>query len=845
LPAEESRIALFEGSCFFRSLGLLSALFLFGCALEEPVEFEVFRDEFGTPHVFADSNYGVFYGYGYVVAEDRLYQMEMLKRTVTGRVAEVLGDEFASLDVHIRTGYDLPSVRRQIRALSESDLELLQAYADGMNFRIDQVLANSKQLLPLEFDQNDFLPQHWTTFDVAMTFVGAIAHRYSDFNSELDNLKLLQSLVKSRGEQEGKKAFLASKWLLEPSSPATVEDSPNTEQASPPASLPEYIRGLPKISLGTTRVLLDESGRYAAITDTPETAELYSRARAKNGFASSPEFAFASNLWAVNQGVADAQAIFINGPQFGFSKPSYVYGIGLHGGDFKVVGNTLLGLPALLFAHNGRMAWGSTAGLSDLVDVYIEQLNPNNPEEYLHNDSYVGFTAWTETIRVRNSPDMQVKARRSIHGMVTLHDKERNLAYTRARAWEGRELATLMAWVHLAREDSMQGFRQRIGDIATNINFYYMDTNGQLGYVHAGRYPMRADGHDPRLPVPGTGAWDWTGFRPYSDNPHVHNPASGYLVNWNNRPRDDWISSDLWAVNWGRGDRVQLLLDELAQTPVKNLQTLWSINKAVSLQDVSAPFLLPYLEEALQNVQLQPIEERAAAALLEWDRQWRANEQNLYGDGATLMETWLNEILRLTFGDDMDEKAYAFYSPTNTPVHELGASMNLGPGVKIMIRNMDYLSRGQVPEYDFFNGEGYRSLLVQGFRNAVERLQTEQGKTVSLWTLPAFPMQWKPYNFRGVPQASESMPVEHPFYMNRGSENNIFVALGNSFIGYDVIPPGQSGHSRNSGEALVHTFDQLKLYTNYKYKTIPFTREQVEGVGLRHVTVKGKRKSSQ
>ena len=90
---------------------------------------EIFRDQYGTPHVFADSNYGVYYGYGYVVATDRLFQMEMLKRTVHGRVAEVLGEEFLDLDTLIRTSYDHRAVRKQLDDLAPEDREILEAYA--------------------------------------------------------------------------------------------------------------------------------------------------------------------------------------------------------------------------------------------------------------------------------------------------------------------------------------------------------------------------------------------------------------------------------------------------------------------------------------------------------------------------------------------------------------------------------------------------------------------------------------------------------------------------------------------------------------------------------------------
>ena len=139
-----------------------------------------------------------------------------------------------------------------------------------------------------------------------------------------------------------------------------------------------------------------------------------------------------------------------------------------------------------------------------------------------------------------------VMARRSVHGMVLAHDPARGIAWARARAWEGAAVQDLMAWVWLATDQTLETAEARIADKTTNINMYTMDKTGRLGYVHSGRYPERAPGHDPRLPAPGDGSMDWRGMRPYADNPKIRDPEQGYIVNWNNRPAADWVSSDLW-----------------------------------------------------------------------------------------------------------------------------------------------------------------------------------------------------------------------------------------------------------------------------------------------------------
>ncbi len=593
----------------------------------------------------------------------------------------------------------------------------------------------------------------------------------------------------------------------------------------------------------TRRVVLDGNGRFAGTTAQPGAAELL-----RQGYASSPEFAPASNFWAVNHTrLHNRQGVLVNGPQFGWSLPSYVYGIGLHGGDFHVVGNTLLGMPALLFAHNNHLGWGSTAGLSDQVDVFIETLNPRNPEQYLHRGAWRDFDSWTERIEVRGGATRTVTARRSVHGMVMKHDLATGVAYSRARAWEGGELATLTAWINLARARTLEEARQQLAKVATNINFYYMDRRGRLGYTHAGRYPRRAPHHDPRLPIAGNGAGDWLGMRPYRDNPTMSDPAAGYLVNWNNRPRADWISSDLWTHTWGRGDRVALLLRELETARNLDAEAVWALNRKVSDLDVSAPFLLPYLQQAMAAAPGASRTERRAWSLLAgWDRRWRLAQrspQPQYGAAPTIMETWLSLVLQRVFGDDIGEHFMHLYGKTNNPNKPLGASMGTAPGVKILIRNLDRPAANKPLEYDFFNGAQPAQVLREAFTEAVRALTAEQGERPDRWRLAAHPMRWRPYNFRGVPQTLEERSVAAPAYMNRGSENNLFITDGRGFTAFDVTPPGQSGALDPNGAPGPHYSDQLTLFLEYGYKPIPFERREVEQLARERIVLRTGRRS--
>ena len=800
----------------------------------------IYRDAFGTPQVFADSNYGVYFGYGYAVGQDRLFQMEMLKRTAQGRVAEVLGADFLSLDQKLRTEYNHPIVRVQVDQLTPRDLDILQGYADGMNAWIEEATGAQADLLPKPFEHYGFLPSRWNAYDVATIFVGSIAHRYADFNSERDNLEFLRAMEARHGKEDAWKLFNAVKWLTDDTSPTTVpREGPLEHQALVRPSYLDEGAKLPSLA----RAVTDVDGRYAGLSIESSFNEVLKNQIASNGYLAHPDFSPASNYWAISE-VNDAAGVLLNGPQFGFAVPSYVYGIGLHGGDFDIVGNTLLALPAFLFAHNNHLAWGSTAGISDQTDEFWLTLNPENPEQYWHNGKWVNFNSWEERIVVKDGALVSVTARRSVHGMVLAHDPDAGVAVARARAWEGQSVQDLMTWVWLATDHSLEQAEQRLAGKTTNINMYTMDRAGQLGYVHSGRYPQRAAGHDPRLPAIGDGSMDWQGMRPYDDNPKVRQPDSGFIVNWNNRPSADWISSDLWSYTWSPADRVHILIDELNGVLGSTVADVVDINTRSSFEDVNHRYLMPLLEDARIDLLKGNADDarvlRVADAidlLVAWDKSWRVDQDGFYGPAPTLMEAFVEELQRQVFLDDVGEEEYYRFAATNYPSKPLGASWGTSVAMRALIKWLEDVRGGETPQFDLLNGESITSVVSKSLSLALVKLDREQGADMTGWRRAAAPMEWTPFNFRGVPQADSDSVLSLPGYQNRGSENNVFVATGEGIEARDVIPGGQGGHRLSSGVLGAHFDDQFDLYQQFKYKPVPFEREDIETLAVSQTVI--------
>ncbi len=179
------------------------------------------RDNYGVGHVYADTVYGLYYGYGYAVAQDRLFQMEMAKRSTQGKVAEVLGEKHVEFDKRIRSNYNPISIQRQLDRLSESDADIFRGYADGMNAWIEEIKKKADIFMPKEFIDFGFEPELWTAFDVAMIFVGSMANRFGDCNTELANAQIYNVLAK----MHDKETALA---IFDQLIPINIEDAPTT-----------------------------------------------------------------------------------------------------------------------------------------------------------------------------------------------------------------------------------------------------------------------------------------------------------------------------------------------------------------------------------------------------------------------------------------------------------------------------------------------------------------------------------------------------------------------------------------------------------------------------------------
>ena len=762
-------------------------LFLGACAGQattESQEVRIVRDDYGVPHVYADSVYGLYYGYGYAIAQDRLFQMEMARRSTQGTVAAVLGGEFIDYDQSTRALFDPARIRRQIDELDPRDRDVFLGYAAGVNAWLAEIRKAPSERLPKQFTDFDFEPGDWTDYDVVMVFVGTMNNRYGDFNTELENSRIYQELVNLHGHSAG----LA---LFDQLNPRFTD--------SAPTSIPRE---------DWSRAAFDSLATTPAL-NLPASAAPSGNATAVSGF---------SNCYVIGGARTEhGESILVNGPQFGWFTPSYVYSIGLHGAGVNVVGNTPFGYPMIMFGHNESIAWGSTWGASDIVDLYREELHPSDRERYRYQGEYRRFEKRTELVEVRGGEPIELELLRSVHGPVVSIDPEGGFAYAKKRSWDGQELDTLLAWLYATWARDFEGWKAQAERSAINVNMYFADSEGNIGYFHGGWFPRRVAGHDNRFPAAGDGSMEWLGRQDVSTaNPHVLNPSSGFVANWNNKPGNGVMNPDFFFYSWSAADRVSFLDQALRTDRTITPEDAWALLETSSYADVFAPYFLPLINDAVSSRSDIALEE-ANRTLQAWDRQSQDADADGYFDGqaSALFRSFMRELVTLVLEDDLGN-AYPYFSATGYGSVEAptAAGTNLSTGIKAIV---EYFEAGG--QFDLLNGVPAQDTILAAFEKAVvsgaHRLET-------------VPRPFSVRNFLGIPQASADEARSLPIEQNRGTENNMIVLKPGAIVGWEVAPPGQSGYVAPDGTVSDHYDDQMDLYHTFGRKRMWFYPADVE-----------------
>ena len=472
---------------------------------------KVRRDERGIPYVEAEDELDLYFAQGYVTAGDRLFQMDLFRRTARGELSEIFGRATLEEDKRRRT-YGFAQVAEATAAqATPQQRAVLEAYAAGVNAYIDSLDDKS---LPPEFQLLRYRPRHWTPADSA-----AVGKNFAEALSSTWTLDIARSLFVNLPPDKAAALFPEV-------SPLDVIVVGSDQTGKKKAAM--------RTSALPSRTNVKEL--LAELSDIRRTEEL---TRARVGL--NAEDLAASNNWVVSgKRTASGKPLLANDPHLPASAPSIWHMIHLSAPGLRVAGVTAAGAPGVVIGHNERIAWGLTNLGPDVQDVYRETFDPQNPLKYRTPAGWRDAEVRREEIKVRKSalgPETEAvpfEVTVTRHGPIIL----RKGADAYALRWTALSptATEFAAFYKLNRARNWKEFSGALGGYGgATQNFVYEDVDGHIGYYGAGLIPVRSSG-DGSLPYDGSkDEGEWKGFIPHAELPHVLDPPSGIIVTANSR----------------------------------------------------------------------------------------------------------------------------------------------------------------------------------------------------------------------------------------------------------------------------------------------------------------------
>lgn len=556
-------------------------------------ETRITRDADGVATIVAQNDPDAAFALGYLHAQDRLFQMDLMRRYGAGRLAEWFGARALETDRMTRTLGLYRAAEQQYARLSPELRAVFAAYAAGVN----ALITARQRALPPEYYVLAARPEPWQPADSLVWGKIMDLQLTANYRGELLRARLAQRL---------KPEELA---VLYPDYPA---DAP--------------------VALGDLHALLEGLPLDRLYAGLPP------------GIGPLP----ASNEWVVDSAHSVAgKPLLANDTHLGFAAPGVWYLARIETPDEEIAGVTAPGTPFIVIGHNRHIAWGFTTTGGDVEDLFVEKPDPADPSHYLAPEGSLPFVTRQEQILVRNAPPSSLTIRATRHGPVIS-----DLAYDSIPG--GPMMALQATWLRddditpqavwaMTRAHDWAGFRAALRDMtAPQQNIAYADIDGNIGFLAPARIPIRASGNG-WLPVPGwTADYDWTGYVPFDEMPMAFNPPSGRVVTANNKIVPDsypyFITRD-WELPY-RAERITELLDA---TPQQSPDA----SAAIQRDDLSlmAKILVPLMVEMTPS---SPIAADAIRRLKAWDgRMGRDQIEPLY------FVAWLRQFNRQILADKL------------------------------------------------------------------------------------------------------------------------------------------------------------------------------------------------
>jgi penicillin G amidase len=729
----------------------------------------VLRDPWGIAHIYAETKDDLFFSQGFVAAQDRLWQMEIWRRVGGGELAEILGLGAVERDRFARLVRYRGDMKVEYESYAPDAREIIEAFVRGVNSFIDL----SKDRLPVEFQLTGIKPGLWTPEVCLTRMAGYVMTRNAQ------NEILRAQLVREFGKE------FVDEWI----------------ETDPPRKI-EIPEGLDLDGIDS-KVLAAAAQAGSPVRFNPDDG---------------------SNNWVIDGTLSSTGLpILANDPHRAITLPSLRYLVHLVGPGWNVIGAGEPALPGVAAGHNDRVGFGFTIVGIDQQDLYVEETNPENPNEYRYRGKWVKMRVEREQVKVKGEPSPRnIELKFSHRGPVVYEDPGRRRAY--ALRWVGSEPGTAgyLASLALNRARNWPEFLKALERWKVpSENLVYADVDGNIGWVAAGMTPIRK-GWSGLLPVPGAeGRYEWQGFLPLSELPHSFNPSGHYIATANHNILPPGYRREL-GYEWALPLRF-LRIAEILNTPkskftVADFQKLQHDEVSLTARDLTA---------LLREVKIGKPEQKPYVEMLtNWDCVLSKDS-----GAAALFEVWLTKLTPAVFKAHLPAKAWQLVANRIS-----------------IVKTIDALKHPQRRWFGSDASAGRDAILLNSLDEAVSETKSRMGDDIAKWRWGA--LHIAPFTHALAKDEASSALLNLPSVERGGDGNTVNSTSGSSFRQtngasfreiLDVSDwdrsvatsvPGQSGQPLSK-----HYIDLLPMWAEGRYFPLLFNKQKVEAMAKERLTL--------
>ena len=623
------------------------------------------RDKYGVPHISAENRHDLYFALGYVQAQDRMFQMDFYRRVARGRLAEVLGKDLLDADIYLRTIGFTRTAREQLKILPPETRVMVEAFSEGITYFIEH------KRLPLEFTLLGYRPEKWTPED-SLAIGNLLGFQLASWAYQNE---LLNYLILTRLGPDKAALFL----------PVYPKDAVPIMEQSTPAPMPG------KISL--------RSREFLEVFVSRE---------------------FASNNWVIagKRTVTGKPLLCEDSHEEGPELPTQWHLCHLTGKGIDTAGAMFPGTPVFIWGHNRSIAWGMTNFDLDNQDLYLERISPDNPNQVMFEGKWVDMQIIREKIPIKDGKKTayrEIVIRITPHGPIIndiesgIGDKPISIRRVEAEPWLISE-----ALYKLSTARNWDDFKHALSFYpAGPQNFVYADVDGNIGYIGAGKCPIRTDSRG-ILPQPGwDGTHEWQGYYPFEAMPMTFNPEQGYIATANNNPvRGEYAIplSEYWETP-SRAQRITELIESKPKHAVADMIRMHLDNKSALAAQI-VPVFIQILNKTTTREERKYVDE-----LARWDYHLTPDSA-----AACLYEVMFNHLLMETFADELGKDLFERLIKDKIGVTNLMADLLLQKKDSILFDNVNTK-----------RAETVNDAVTESFRSAVAYLIETLGSDMQGW----------------------------------------------------------------------------------------------------------------